>query len=153
VCKHPVMVIDVGTSEGAHAARRLRSDPVVWLTTVRADGQPQSTPVWFIWEEDRSAILIFSIPNTPKLANIRANPKVSVHFNDIGGSDVVAIEGTAVITDDVPPLDRLPQYVEKYHAMIVQDLGSQPEPFSGLYSQAIRIRPTRLRALWPVAQS
>jgi PPOX class probable F420-dependent enzyme len=147
------MVIDVGTSEGAHAARRLLIDPVVWLTTVRADGQPQSTPVWFIWEEDASAILIFSIPNTPKLANIRSNPKVSVHFNDIGGSDVVAIEGTAVITNDVPPLDRLPQYVEKYHALIVQELGSQPESFASLYSQAIRIRPTRLRALWPVAQS
>jgi PPOX class probable F420-dependent enzyme len=143
-------VIDPDTPRGAHAARRLRNDTVIWLTTVRADGQPQSTPVWFVWEEERGTILLFSIPTSPKLANIRANPKVSLHCDDIGGSDVVAIEGVAELTDDVPSPDAVPTYVEKYRSLIVDELGSDPEAFAGLYSQAVRVRPTRLRALWPV---
>jgi PPOX class probable F420-dependent enzyme len=148
----PGMLIDPTTARGAHAARRLRSDPVIWLTTVSAQGQPQSTPVWFIWEEGRGTILIFSIPTSPKLANVRANPKVSLHFNDIAGSDVVTIEGVAEIAHDAPPIDRLPEYVEKYRSLIVEELGSEPEPFARQYSQAIRVTPTRVRALWPVEE-
>lgn len=144
------MRIDPGTAKGAHAARRLRTDRVVWLTTVRGDGQPQSTPVWFVWEEDRGTILLFSIPTSPKLANVRANPHVSLHFNDIGGSDVVTIEGVAEITDDAPPPDRLPAYLEKYRGLIEDELGSDPERFARQYATPVRVRPTRLRALWPV---
>jgi PPOX class probable F420-dependent enzyme len=32
----------------AEAARRLREEPIIWLTTVTGAGQPQSTPVWFL---------------------------------------------------------------------------------------------------------
>jgi PPOX class probable F420-dependent enzyme len=145
----PAVIVDPDTSEGAQALRRLRGDTVVWLTTVRSNGQPQSTPVWFIWEEDRGTILMFSIPTSPKLANISSNPRVSLHFNDVGGSDVVAIEGTAEITDEAPPVTEIPRYVEKYRSLIA-DIGTEPEPFARLFAQAVRIRPTRLRALWPV---
>jgi PPOX class probable F420-dependent enzyme len=144
------VLIDPDTAEGAHAARRLRGDVVIWLTTVRSDGQPQSTPVWFVWEEDRGTILTYSIPTSPKLANIRGNPRVSLHLNDVAGSDVVTIEGRAEITEDAPPVDQVPEYAAKYRALIVDELGSDPQSFAGLYSQAIRIRPTRVRALWPV---
>src|SRR5205814_747505 len=131
------MIIDPDTPEGARAVRRLRGEPVVWLTTVREDGQPQSTPVWFIWEEDRGTILMFSIPTSPKLANIRANPRVSLHFNDIGGSDLVRIEGAAEIDDDSPTPDRIPQYLEKYRALIVDELRTEPADFARLYARAI----------------
>ena len=42
--------------EPAHAAAaaRLRTEPVIWLTTVARSGQPQSTPVWFLWEAGSS---------------------------------------------------------------------------------------------------
>ena len=36
---------------------RLSADLIVWLTTVDASGQPQSTPVWFWW--DGSTFLIY----------------------------------------------------------------------------------------------
>jgi len=36
----------------AAAAARLQTEPVIWLTTVTPSGQPQSTPVWFLWEDD-----------------------------------------------------------------------------------------------------
>jgi Pyridoxamine 5'-phosphate oxidase len=31
-------------------AERLAIEPIVWLTTAGADGQPQSSPVWFHWD-------------------------------------------------------------------------------------------------------
>jgi hypothetical protein len=37
-------VLDPSRQAHAHADRRLRSEQVVWLTTVRADGQAQSSP-------------------------------------------------------------------------------------------------------------
>ena len=32
------------------ADRRLREEEVAWLTTVRSSGQPQSVPIWFLWD-------------------------------------------------------------------------------------------------------
>ena len=31
-------------------AQRLTGEGVGWLTTAAANGQPQSSPVWFIWD-------------------------------------------------------------------------------------------------------
>ena len=45
-------MLDPSNPAHARADRRLRSEPVAWLTTVRADGQAQSTPVWFLWDGD-----------------------------------------------------------------------------------------------------
>jgi hypothetical protein len=57
-------VLDPSQEAHAHADRRLRSEQVAWLTTVRADGQPQSTPVWFLW--DGRTFLLYSQPGTPR---------------------------------------------------------------------------------------
>ena len=76
------MQLDQSTEFGARVARRLESEHVAWLTTVRADGQPQPSPVWFLWDGD--SILIYSRPNQPKLRNIAGNPKVSLSFNSDG---------------------------------------------------------------------
>ena len=38
-----VVALDESLSGAAHAEDRLRSDEMIWLTTVRADGQPFST--------------------------------------------------------------------------------------------------------------
>ena len=61
----------------AHADRRLRTEVILWLTTVRADGQPQSSPVWFVW--DGRTFLIYSLPSQ-KVPNIRRSPRVSLHM-------------------------------------------------------------------------
>src|SRR5438552_1850372 len=36
-------------SKRTHADRRLLDEKIAWLTTVRRDGQPQSSPGWFLW--------------------------------------------------------------------------------------------------------
>ena len=126
-----------------HAESRLRSEPIVWLTTVRADGQAQATPVWFLW--DGETFLLYSQPGAQKVRNLAANPKVALHLDDDGsGGDVVTVEGTATVEPDTPRADRVDGYLAKYQAAI-EALGYEPGPFARTYSTAIRVRPTRVR--------
>src|SRR5262245_58689073 len=120
-------MLDPGDPKHAHALERLGREPIAWLTTVRANGQPQSSPVWFVWEG--STFLLYSIPTSAKVPNIRANPRVSVHLSDDGsGGDVVTFEGTAEIVEDAPRVETVSAYVEKYREMI-QAMGTDPEQF------------------------
>jgi len=127
----------------AHAERRLRDEKIAWLTTVRRDGQPQSSPVWFLWKYDE--VVVYSKPTTQKVRNVQANPRVSVHLRDVDdGSDIISIEGEATIDERYPQASAIPAYVTKYRAMI-GDLGMDPKSFAAAYSVPIRIRPTRMR--------
>jgi PPOX class probable F420-dependent enzyme len=130
-------------ADRAHAEERLREEKIAWLTTVRRDGQPQSSPVWFLWRDGE--IVVYSKPTTQKVRNVQANPKVAVHLRDIDdGSDVISMEGEATIDDRYPQASAIPAYVEKYRSMIA-DLKMDPKSFAKAYSVPIRIRPTRMR--------
>jgi PPOX class probable F420-dependent enzyme len=136
-------VLDLDSPAGARADRRLRTERILWLTTVRTDGQPQASPVWFVW--DGETFLIFSQPDAQKLRNLAANPRVAVHVDtDEAGEDVVTIDGTAAVDPDVPSSDQLEEYQVKYREGI-QAIGTTPAELARDYSVAIRIRPTRVR--------
>jgi PPOX class probable F420-dependent enzyme len=136
------ITIDTSTPFGERAARRLRDDDLAWLITVSPDGQPQPSPVWFDW--DGTSLLLYSKPNTPKLRNIAANPRVTLHLDGDGnGGDIVIVSGRAAISDD-PPADRVPSYVEKYRERIARN-GWSPADFAAGYAVPLRIEPTRLR--------
>jgi PPOX class probable F420-dependent enzyme len=127
----------------AHAEQRLRDEKIAWLTTVRRDGQPQSSPVWFLWRDGE--VVVYSKPTTQKVRNVQANPRVAVHLADIDeGSDIISIEGEATIDERYPQAAAIPAYVGKYRAMIA-DLGMDPAGFAKAYSVPIRVRPTRMR--------
>ena len=137
------MRIDRDSEFGARVARRLEQEQIVWLTTVRADGTPQPSPVWFWW--DGTAFLIYSQPDTPKLRNIAAHPRVALNFeSDSNGDDIVVFNGDAQIASQVPPADQVPAYVEKYRTGF-QNLGMTPAEFAAIYSVAIRVTPTSVR--------
>jgi PPOX class probable F420-dependent enzyme len=137
-------VLDLDSPEGAKADRRLRSEQILWLTTVRADGQPQSSPVWFLW--DGETFLVFSQPDAQKLRNLAANPRVAVHLeSDDTGEDVVTVDGTAAVDPEAPPSDALEEYRVKYREGI-QAMGVTPAELARDFSVAIRIRPVRVRA-------
>jgi PPOX class probable F420-dependent enzyme len=137
-------VLDPSKPAHARAGQRLASEPIAWLTTVRADGQAQSSPVWFLW--DGGTFLVFSQPGAQKVRNLAANPRVALHLGDDGaGGDIVTVEGTAAVEPDSPRADRVEAYMAKYQAA-VEALGYEPGPFARTYSTAIRIRPTRVRA-------
>ena len=127
----------------AHAEKRLRDEKIAWLTTVRRDGQPQSSPVWFLWRDGE--VVVYSRPTTQKVRNVQANGKVAVHLRDIDeGEDIISIEGEATIDERYPSAAAIPAYVTKYRVMIT-DLGMEPNGFAKDYSVPIRIRPTRMR--------
>ena len=87
------------TDAGARALERLGDEPIGWLTTVNPDGQPQSSPIWFLWVDDE--ILVYSRTRAPRNENIRERPLVSFNLNtDPAGDDVVTMEGTARIDPD-----------------------------------------------------
>jgi PPOX class probable F420-dependent enzyme len=129
--------------EHAHAEARLRREKVAWLTTVRRDGQPQSSPVWFLYVDGE--IVVYSKPTTQKVRNVQANAKVAVHLRDVDeGSDIVSIEGTAEIDESYPSAAAIPAYLTKYRTMIT-DIKMDPDSFAKSYSVPVRIRPTKIR--------
>jgi len=134
-------VLDTTTEAGRRAERRLREEEIAWLTTVRADGQPQSVPVWFLWNEE--AFLIYSQPGRQKLRNVSRNSRVDLNLNsNAHGGDVVRVEGIADVIEDAPPATEVPEYVEKYRAAIAR-IGFDPEGFAQAYSVRLRVAPTR----------
>ncbi len=137
-------VIDVSTDFGARVARRLQDERIIWLTTVRADGRPEPSPVWFLWNGE--TILIFSQPDTVKTRNIAKRPKVALNLNsDFYGGDVVVISGEAQIVPDVRAADAFPALVEKYRENLDDPGSVTTEQFTTEYSVAIQITPTGLR--------
>jgi PPOX class probable F420-dependent enzyme len=139
-----VAYLDPADEAQARAEERLRQETVIWLTTVTSDAQPQSTPVWFLWDGD--SFLIYSKPSSPKVGNIRTQPRVSLHLNaNQDGDDAVIFEANARLADDEPPADRVPDYIDKYRQGVA-DLGWTTEQFVADYSQPIRAVPTRVRA-------
>jgi PPOX class probable F420-dependent enzyme len=92
----------------ARVEARLRANLMVWLTTVRPDGQPVSVPVWFLMRDD-GTVLLYSRPEKQKLRNIARNPKVSLGLDvtDIG-RNIVRMEGVARVADDEPPAHQQP---------------------------------------------
>jgi len=122
---------------------RLGGELVVWMTTVNASGQPQTSPVWFVVQDE--VIVVYSLGKTPRARNIEANPQVCLNLNSTpSGGEVVIIEGSAEIFHDGPPANEDAQYVTKYSEPMA-DLGMTPESFATDYPVRIHIRPTRLR--------
>ncbi|MEY9860291.1 PPOX class probable F420-dependent enzyme [Catenulispora sp. GAS73] len=122
---------------------RLNSNLMVWLTTVRPDGQPVSVPVWFLAREDGS-ILIYSRANKAKLANIASNPKVSLGLDvtDIG-RNIVRLEGVARHDPSLPPAHEHPAFLAKY----IERMGAMfdtPESFGEQFTAGLVIEPTKV---------
>jgi len=123
-------------------SRRLESELIAWLTTVGADGQPQSSPIWFIW--DGSTLWLRSQATAGKIRNVQANPKVAFHLADDHGGEIITIEGTATLEPE--PGDLFEKYLAKYEVPIRDELKMTPEDLAAGYPTTIRITPTRTRA-------
>ena len=134
--------IDQCTDAGARAVTRLEQDRIGWLTTVAADGTPQTSPIWFIWDGDE--FLLYSLESA-RARNIRDRPRVSLNLDGDGrGGDIVVVEGSARIDRDAPSAAEHPAYLDKY-GLVMDDNGWTPEWFAHEYPVPIRITPTRYR--------
>jgi PPOX class probable F420-dependent enzyme len=136
-------VIDESSEFGARAARHLRDEIVVWLTTVTPRGAPLPMPVWFVWD-GADSVAVYSQPGA-RVRNIEANPHVSLNFGgDGGGGDIIVISGDAEIDQDGPPAAEASDYLAKYADHIAR-IGMKPDAFAERYSVPLRIRLGRLR--------
>ena len=123
---------------------RLEDETVIWLTTVNAKGQPQSSPVWFLATPEH--VVVFSLADTPRIRNIRSNPRVSLNLNSTPhGGSLVIIEGQAEVIEGAPNAEHDEDFMSKYDEHIVRE-GMTAESFSRDYPVRIHVRPTRLRA-------
>jgi PPOX class probable F420-dependent enzyme len=144
-----MVTLDPSVAGATHAEERLRHDEMIWITTVRADGRPQTSAVWFHW--DGTDFLVVSQPGAPKVRNITSNPQVSLNLNGADyGVDLVVAEGTAEIVPDYasgpwPEPARVEAYYARYEQVITQTLGSSVAEMAGEFSTALRITPTRWR--------
>ncbi len=137
------MVLDPKNPKHAHALELLGKEIPIWLTTVNAEGQPQSSPVWFWW--DGKVFHLFSKPDSPKVENMRGNQRVSLNLqaSETADDDVVIFEGVAEF-DPWPPD---PAWFEPFRAKyrpLVESYGWSDEDVAE-YSVVFHVTPTRVR--------
>ncbi|MBI1294520.1 TIGR03618 family F420-dependent PPOX class oxidoreductase [bacterium] len=86
------------------------------IATVGADGLPQQTPVWFVYEDD--TFYVSAQETTVKVRNLRDNPAVSICV-DAGreAAQYVVASGQAqlIAAGDPFQLEMRCQIVRKYH--------------------------------------
>jgi PPOX class probable F420-dependent enzyme len=121
--------------------RMLRSESVVWLSTVSPDGAPHLVPIWFSW--DGRTVVIASKPHAKKVANLRHNPSVMLALGEPDDDfDVGMVQGLAELPSEPATVLLPPEHLAKYRDQL-RAIGLTREEFLAIYSQVIRIRPTR----------
>jgi PPOX class probable F420-dependent enzyme len=58
----------------------LESTAVAFVSTIGPQGEPQTTPLWFLWEDD--ALHFSLVEGRQKLRNLRRDPRLSVVVAD-----------------------------------------------------------------------
>jgi PPOX class probable F420-dependent enzyme len=136
---------DPSTPFGGRVVRRLSTERLIWLTTVDAQGTPQTAPVWFLWDEAASSFLIYSRTDARRQLHLQQNSRVALNFDGNGsGGDIVVFTGRGELSSVDPPADRLPAYVEKYRDFIAVRY-TTAQNFASIYTVALRIHPSSVR--------
>jgi len=89
---------------------RLANDRTAWLCTLRPDGSPHVTPVWFV-HLDNTWWIASEKPNV-KLRNILNDPRVSLALED--GQVPVVAEGKAIVHREDYPAAVVEAFAAKY---------------------------------------
>jgi F420H(2)-dependent biliverdin reductase len=89
---------------------RLRDDPNAWLTTLRRDGSPHLTPVWFVYAH--ATWWICCSERSVKVRNLERDDRVSLALED--GVHPVVAEGRATILRAGYPPDIIEAFKAKY---------------------------------------
>ena len=131
----------------AKILERLEKEEYGFFITVRPDGRPHAIPVCFLYERD--SILIFSVPDSVKVRNIRGNPRVCLALESFGFGEYfsVVIEGIAELVDEPSNWLHYPPYDTKHIPLSQRSFGSDhvPEAYAAQFSQAIRMTQLKIR--------
>jgi PPOX class probable F420-dependent enzyme len=114
------------------------------VASVRADGRPHLTPVWFVMDGDD---VIFTVwKDTVKLANLQRDPRVSFCVDDDQPPYAyVIIEGTATVDPHAPDLvEWATRLATKYFG---EELGKVYGKRNGVEGEhLVRIKPDKIIA-------
>lgn len=102
----------------------------IWFTSVRLDGRPHMTPVWFVYLDGK--IFIGIDPASVKSRNIQHNPGVVLALED--GSHPLICEGAARILTSPLSAPLLEAFLKKYE----WDLTTEAQ-----YHQVIEVTPLK----------
>ena len=99
------------------AMEKLETAQNIWIASVRPDGRPHLTPVWFAWAGGKLYVSID--PDSVKSKNIAHTPRVALALED--GLHPVICEGTAASLDSPLPEEVLAVFLQKYEWEITQE--------------------------------
>jgi PPOX class probable F420-dependent enzyme len=137
-------LLDIARPDDRHTAERLAAEPVIWLGTVRPDGRPHTVPVWYAWHDP--LVLIFSMPKTAKVRNLRLSPAVTLALDSAdGGRDIVLAEGDATL---VTRADQHPHFLgRQFREKYALSLGTASfDEWRATFSQPLLVHVRRITA-------
>ena len=112
------------------ALEKLTQAANIWFASVRSDGRPHLTPVWFVYYGRH---LYLSIdPKSIKNRNLASNPNVSLALED--GSHPLICEGQAALLQQPYSPEIVAMFQKKYDWDIRED---------EQYSQLVEITPRK----------
>jgi PPOX class probable F420-dependent enzyme len=113
------------------AVTLLQEPQLAHFTTLMADGDPQTTPVWVDVEADGSTVLINTAAGRVKTENIERDPRVSVSVVDKGNDWRYALVRGRVVEQRIEGADA------HIDAMAKKYLGQDSYPFRNAAEQRV----------------
>lgn len=110
--------------------QKLELNKNIWVATVRKDGRPHLSPVWFIYLAGKLYICID--PKSVKSKNLHENPMITLALED--GTHPLICEGQASFVTKPYPSEILAYFKHKYEWDLLQD---------SVYSMLVEITPLR----------
>lgn len=101
------------------AVDRVNESKTGWLTTLRVDGSPHTTPVWFVYESN--FIWVATGVGNVKVRNARNDPRVSFAIDGTADSPLVAQGNVDLITPQQAGSLVLGAFERKYDGWDIQD--------------------------------
>jgi PPOX class probable F420-dependent enzyme len=118
----------------------LANEPNLILATIRRDGTPQLSPVWFVWRD--GAFLISTTTKTAKWHNLRRNQRCSGIIDNPNGK-YIYVAGVAELTVEEGLIEITTEIIHKYKP------GDEFEPYMATVERRggrgiIRLKPERI---------
>jgi F420H(2)-dependent biliverdin reductase len=112
---------------------RLARERNVWLCTLRRDGSPHVSPVWFVYAD--GVWWIGCDGHSVKVRNVVADPRVSLALED--GTAPVVAEGNACVHRGDFPARIVEAFADKYNGWDIRR-GPTPESVRVLLEVPVR---------------
>ena len=125
----------------ASVDRFLRERPTATLATIRRDGSPQLSVLWYLWEPGE--FVMSTVNTTAKWHNLRRDPRCSVCVEEPESGRMVVAYGSATL-DDGNVRHATRELVSRYYATSQETDAHIERIFSTDDRVLIRLVPTQL---------